>query len=104
MLLLTDRRRHAASRREGEMTMNRTQGRIRGRIGAGAILLAASCGLLAGCSATAYPPTYTQAELKAICERRGGWWRGDLIPGFCEYQGASLTGHDLRAASLVQAP
>ena len=33
-------------------------------------------------------PTYTEAELKAICERRGGWWRGNLIPGYCEYQTA----------------
>jgi hypothetical protein len=32
--------------------------------------------------------TYTEAELKAICERRGGWWRGNLIPGYCEYQTA----------------
>ena len=35
-------------------------------------------------------PTYTDAELKAICERRGGWWRGELIAGFCEFQSASL--------------
>ena len=46
--------------------------------------------VLGGCSGAIYPPTYTQAELKAICERRGGWWRGDLIPGYCEYQSASV--------------
>ena len=51
-------------------------------------LLAA--GLLSACSATAIPPTYTDAELQAICERQGGWWRGNLIPGYCEYQSASL--------------
>ena len=39
----------------------------------------------------AIPPTYTQAELKAICERRGGWWHDDdLMGGFCEYQSAGL--------------
>src|SRR5215469_958529 len=104
MLLLIDRAAATpASRREGKTTMNRTQSRIHGRIGASIILLAASCALVAGCSATAYPPTYTQAELKAICERRGGWWRGDLIPGYCEYQGAALD-PGTRAASVVQAP
>ena len=35
-------------------------------------------------------PTYTDEELRAQCERRGGWWRGNLIPGFCEYQSAGL--------------
>jgi hypothetical protein len=31
------------------------------------------------------PPTYTQQELKVICERRGGWWHDDdLMGGFCE--------------------
>ncbi len=61
---------------------------------AGALLVIGACVLLAGCSTVAYPPTYTQDELKVICERRGGWWRGNLIPGYCEYQ----------AASLIQAP
>jgi hypothetical protein len=55
------------------------------------VLIAACAGvLLGGCSGVAYPPTYTEAELKAMCERRGGWWRGQLIPGYCEYQSASL--------------
>jgi hypothetical protein len=60
------------------------------RLIAGFVFGAAACLLLASCSSVAYPPTYTEAELKAICERRGGWWRGDLIPGYCEYQGAWL--------------
>jgi hypothetical protein len=30
------------------------------------------------------------AELRASCERRGGWWRGSLIPDYCEFQGAAL--------------
>lgn len=43
--------------------------------------------ILAGCSSVPIPPTYTQDELKAICERHGGWWRpDDLMGGFCEYQ------------------
>ena len=50
--------------------------------------------LLGGCSGVAYPRTYTEEELRIRCEQRGGWWRGALIPGYCEYQ----------AASLIQAP
>jgi len=43
--------------------------------------------VLAGCSRVPIPPTYTQDELKAICERHGGWWRpDDLVGGHCEYQ------------------
>jgi hypothetical protein len=55
----------------------------------GALLVAAVCGLLAGCAGLPHGPTYTDAELRAICERQGGWWRGELIAGFCEYQTAS---------------
>jgi hypothetical protein len=54
-------------------------------------LLLAVAGLIAACATGPHAPTYTDAELKAICERRGGWWRGELIAGFCEYQTASLT-------------
>jgi hypothetical protein len=80
----------AGPRNEGEM-LKKTTGRRSGwRIGVGVMLVAGSCGFLTGCSSVAYPPTYTQAELKTICDRRGGWWRGDLIPGYCEYQAASL--------------
>jgi hypothetical protein len=57
-----------------------------GRGVVGGVLLLAS----AGCSGVAYPPTYTETELRTMCERRGGWWRGDLIPGYCEFQGAWL--------------
>ena len=53
------------------------------------LLGAGMCGLFSACSTTAYPPTYTDAELKAQCERRGGWWRGSLIAGYCEFQTAS---------------
>jgi hypothetical protein len=54
----------------------------------GAALAAAAGGLLAGCASLQQGPTYTDAELQAMCERRGGWWRGNLIPGYCEYQTA----------------
>ena len=56
----------------------------------GALLLAATCGMFTACSNMPQGPTYTDAELKAICERRGGWWRGELIAGYCEFQSASL--------------
>ena len=60
------------------------------RILTGVLLGAGVCGLFAACSTVPYPPTYTQAELKASCERRGGWWRGNLIRDYCEFQAASL--------------
>jgi hypothetical protein len=56
----------------------------------GALLSAAALGMFSGCAGMPQGPTYTEAELKAQCERRGGWWRGNLIPGFCEYQAASM--------------
>jgi hypothetical protein len=52
----------------------------------GALLGAAAMGLLSGCASMPQGPTYTDEELRAECQRRGGWWRGNLIPGFCEYQ------------------
>jgi hypothetical protein len=73
------------------MSIERTRTQIGRWAVAGALLAASASVLLAGCSGVVYPPTYTQAELRAMCERRGGWWRGDLIPGYCEYQAASLT-------------
>jgi hypothetical protein len=62
------------------------------RVAAAAALAISAGALLAGCASWPWPqePTYTDAELKAICERQGGWWRGNLIPGYCEYQSASL--------------
>ena len=58
------------------------------RVLAIALLGAGMSGLFSACS-TVHPPTYTDAELEAQCVRRGGWWRGSLIPGYCEYQTAS---------------
>jgi hypothetical protein len=52
------------------------------------VLLTGACVIAAGCAGAPIAPTYTQAELKSICDRNGGWWRGnDLVGGFCEYQG-----------------
>ena len=60
--------------------------RISRRLLAGLVLIAGVGGLLAGCAGLPQGPTYTDAELRAICERQGGWWRGELIAGFCEYE------------------
>jgi hypothetical protein len=49
-----------------------------------AALVVVALTLLAGCSSVPIPPTYTQDELKAICERNGGHWQPDeLTGGFC---------------------
>jgi hypothetical protein len=69
-------------------TVETTKSRAR-RLVLGVLLAAAAAGLVTGCASMPQGPTYTEAELKAICERRGGWWRGNLIPGYCEYQTAS---------------
>jgi len=42
--------------------------------------------LLTGCADWSTAPVYTQAELKARCERTGGWWRPNILDGYCEYQ------------------
>jgi hypothetical protein len=55
-----------------------------------ALLVGATLWLAAGCSSVPIPPTYTNEELRAICERRGGWWRGELIDGYCEYEAPSF--------------
>ena len=61
-----------------------------GQILVRATLLSGAFMVLAGCSSTAIGPAYTQAELKLICERQGGWWhRGDVIGGYCEYRTSS---------------
>ena len=50
------------------------------------VLLGSALVTLAGCSSMPIPPTYTQEELKAKCEQRGGgrWHPDDLMGGFCE--------------------
>ena len=50
------------------------------------IVSAGAAACLAGCITGApIPPTYTQDELKATCERNGfRWYRDELTGGFCE--------------------
>jgi len=58
---------------------------------------------LAGCSAAPIRPTYTQDELKAICERRGGRWHdGDPLRSFCEYKGSANAPGSLTLDSPVE--
>ena len=53
-------------------------------IGLGASLLASA--ILAACATAPIPPTDSQAQLKAECERHGFWWRpDDLMGGVCEH-------------------
>ena len=52
------------------------------------LLLATALIVETGCATTPIPPTYTQDDLRAICERQRGWWRpDDLMGGYCEYRG-----------------
>jgi len=49
------------------------------------VALATLIALLSGCSSATIPPTYTEQELKARCERQGDRWvADDLGGGFCE--------------------
>jgi predicted small lipoprotein YifL len=50
------------------------------------LLLGLAVTILAGCGSTARPPLYTPEELRATCERQGGWWRPSILDGYCEYQ------------------
>jgi hypothetical protein len=42
--------------------------------------------LLAGCTRTPIPPADTAEVLQARCVRTGGWWRPNMLEGFCEYE------------------
>jgi hypothetical protein len=45
-----------------------------------------ACVILTACATAPIPPTYSQDELKADCERHGFWWRpDDLMGGICEH-------------------
>jgi hypothetical protein len=70
------------------MTIVDTTKHMARRLVLGALLAVAAGGFLTACSSMPPGPTYTDDELRVICERRGGWWRGNLIPGYCEYQTA----------------
>jgi uncharacterized protein DUF4236 len=52
------------------------------------VLVVAAAFLLAGCqSVSAIAPTYTQDELKGLCERQHGCWHPDsLLGGYCEFK------------------
>ena len=71
------------------MTAVRSTSRSLRNILLGAVLAATAAGLFSGCASLPQGPTYTDDELKAICERRGGWWRANLLGGYCEFQLAS---------------
>lgn len=62
------------------------------RMRAVALILGA---VVTGCATAPNPPSYTQAELKAACERQGGWWRANLLldnGGLCENQATGVEG------------
>jgi len=42
--------------------------------------------LVTGCATWPASPVYSQDELKARCERTGGWWRPNILDGYCEYE------------------
>jgi hypothetical protein len=71
----------------GTARLESMRSRIRRGLATGALLAAVAGALLAGCGGVATRPLYTQAELRTMCERRGGSWRGDLIPDYCEFKG-----------------
>ena len=50
------------------------------------LLLGLAVALLVGCGGPPRPPLYTPEELRATCERQGGWWRPNILDGYCEYQ------------------
>jgi hypothetical protein len=50
------------------------------------VLLGLAVTILVGCGSTAMPPLYTPEELRATCERHGGWWRPNVLDGYCEYE------------------
>jgi hypothetical protein len=51
------------------------------------LVIVGTLGLIAGCTMTPIPPTYTPEELAWKCTRTGGWWRPDIVGGYCEYEG-----------------
>jgi hypothetical protein len=50
------------------------------------VLLGWALIILAGCGGTARAPLYSPEELRVTCERQGGWWRPNILDGYCEYQ------------------
>jgi hypothetical protein len=64
--------------------MTRTPGWVRALcLATGAATYVLGCG-----TGAPVPPTYTQDELKAECDRHRGWWRpDDLRGGYCDLRG-----------------
>ena len=61
------------------------QGRpLRSRVTVRGLLLGGL--LLAACTTTPSPPADAAEALQARCVRTGGWWRPNVLDGFCEYQ------------------
>lgn len=54
-----------------------------------AVSLAVAVTTVLGCAGAANPPAYTQAELRAQCQRQTGYWKADDLrgDGFCEFRG-----------------
>ena len=55
-----------------------------------AVCLVTVTAALIGCASGApVAPTYTQAELRAQCQRQTGYWKADDLrgDGFCEFRG-----------------
>src|SRR5262245_40350289 len=74
----------------GRLMSARNAGRPRGvrRQALDMALLAGLAIVGAGCGSAPIGPTYTEQELKTICERQRGWWHADdLMGGYCEYRG-----------------
>jgi hypothetical protein len=57
---------------------------MRSRLVAGSLLLGWL--VIAGYTMTPIPPAETAEALQARCVRTGGWWRPNVLDGFCEYQ------------------
>jgi hypothetical protein len=67
------------------MARMRSASSVRARLIRLSVGLSASVAL-AACATAPIAPTYSQAELKAECERHGFWWHpDDLTGGFCEH-------------------
>jgi hypothetical protein len=54
-----------------------------------AVSLAVAVATVLGCAGAANAPPYTQAELRAQCQRQTGYWKADDLrgDGFCEFRG-----------------
>jgi hypothetical protein len=57
------------------------------RMRAAFLSVCTAVGLVACANTTPIQPTYSQVELKILCEKHGGCWRpDDLVGGYCEFK------------------